>query len=108
MSKYLFHEIKKLKELPDDVNKLCTDALSKIDPSGEMVAFFKDKEKKKRFGTLNFLHPKTNRLIASFEMHHGVCKMFKLVEFMGKTDNHFFGTIMNDTVSFEKGKRNEK
>jgi len=108
MSKYVFSEIRKLKELPEDVNKICTDTLMKIDPTGDYFNFFKDKERKKLFGTMNFFHPVKKRLVASFELQSGVCKMFKLCEFLEGTDNHFFRTVINDAVSFEKGKKHER
>lgn len=108
-NRYKYYEIRKMKDIPEDVNKLCTDALLKIDPSGDMYNFFKEKERKRLFGTMNLFHPVKKRLMMSIELQHGVCKMFKLCEFMDGTDNHFFRTVINDAVTFEreKSKRNE-
>lgn len=103
--KYNFYDLKKGKEITADVNAICKEALLKIDPTGDFVRFFEEKEQKRLFGTMNFFRPSTGRLIASFEMQHGVCKMFKLCEFMGTTDNHFFRTIMNENVSFERDRK---
>lgn len=108
-AKYFFHEIKEAGKVPDDANAICITALDKIDPSGESTKFFKERESKKLYGTLNVMSPVTNRVVASFEMHNGIVKMFKLIEFLGNSQTHFYRTVLNDAVSFErKGKHNEK
>lgn len=108
-SKYNFHDIKKSGKIPEDANGICIVALDKIDPTGEVTKYFREKESKKLYGTLNVMSPVTNRVVASLEMHNGIVKMFKLVEFLGNTQTHFYRTVLNDAVSFErKGKRDEK
>lgn len=110
MSKYTFHELKKMTSLPDDVNSICLVALKKLDPTGKAVDFFIDKQNKKLFGTFNVINENTGRLTASFEMHFGIVKMFKLIEFLGDSATHFYRTVLNDNVSFEnkKGVKNDK
>jgi hypothetical protein len=98
------------KKLPADINQICIDTLNGIDPSGKMADFFRKKEEKRLFGVMNVIHPKTLRLIAVFEMHSGIVKMFKLIEYLdSETVTHFLRTIINKNVTFEKkGVKNGK
>lgn len=110
-AKYNFHELMKSEgALPDDVNKICLDTIDRLDPSGKTTRFFKQQQDKKLFGTLNVMSQVAPiRLLASFEMHRGIVKMFKLISY-AEDDNpfvHFMRTVKNNNVSFKRGECDE-
>ena len=110
-AKYNFHELMKSETaLPDDVNQMCIDTINRLDTTGKVTAFFKKQQDKKLFGTLNVMSQVAPiRLLASFEMHRGVVKMFKLISYAEDNNPfvHFMRTVKNNSVSFKRGEHDE-
>jgi hypothetical protein len=107
--KYNFYDYKlpSKKDIPDDLNALPMEVALKLDPSGEFKKFMKHWQDRKKFGPLNFICPKTMRLVAVFEFQSGMCKHFDLIEYMGETSTHGRGKVLNDKVSFQRNDSNE-
>ena len=106
--KYNYHDYKlpNKNPLPVDINKLPLEIAGKLDKTGVFVEFLKDFQDKKLFGDVNFIDPNVNppRLTASFELHSGMCKKFKLISYMDNNLSHSIQTILNDKIDFRKVK----
>lgn len=100
--KYNYHDYSGDKVLPDDINSAALEVADKLDPTGKFTLLLKSVQKKKLFGNASYIHPETFNVMGIFEFHNGVCKMFKLIEYIDGTYSHFMRTIINDHVNFKR------
>ena len=101
MPKYNYHEIHRSgDEVPAEVNEKAMKIAERFKDNA-LVDMLDKARRRRRFGKAYHTNPKTGRLAAVFEFHHGVVKDMKIVDW--ENDYNFFeGSILNDNVSFSK------
>lgn len=107
MSKYNFFQLKRNKELPEDVNIIAEKVCSQLSGKDELNELLKDAKKRRIFGAITHYEKVAINGVESvidavrFKFRYGIVQEFIVKKLVGSS-NIEERNIINDSVSFKK------